>query len=149
MASPALLRLSRGLCSSVGTMSGFYAELLAPSGAYKCFLNNEWKESASGKHQAIVCPSTNGPVYEVQGERPAAAAAGAALCLWASVGACTRQIRGPGDRGRALRSAGCILALAGQGAPRRGPGGGPSEACLEPEAHRPTRLHMPASLFHP
>ena len=56
-------------------MSGFYAELLGANGAYKFFLENEWRESGSGKRLAIVCPSTNAPCYEVQGERRDGAAA--------------------------------------------------------------------------
>ena len=48
-------------------MSGFYAELLGANGAYKFLLGNEWRESGSGKRLPIICPSTNGPCYEVQG----------------------------------------------------------------------------------
>ncbi len=67
MPPAALLRLSRGLCNSVGTMSSFYAEVLGQNGSYKFFLDNEWRESASGKQLAILNPSTNAPVYSVQG----------------------------------------------------------------------------------
>ncbi|KAI7842762.1 hypothetical protein COHA_003510 [Chlorella ohadii] len=47
-------------------MSSFYAEVLGQNGSYKFFLDNEWRESASGKQLAILNPSTNAPVYSVQ-----------------------------------------------------------------------------------
>ena len=46
----------------------FYDEIKAPGGAYKFYVNGEWKESASGKTQAILNPSNNQPVYQVQGK---------------------------------------------------------------------------------
>ena len=46
----------------------FYDEVKASSGAYKFYVNGEWKESSSGKTQAIINPSTNEPVFQVQGK---------------------------------------------------------------------------------
>jgi glyceraldehyde-3-phosphate dehydrogenase (NADP+) len=46
--------------------SDFYGEILAPSGAYKYFINGEWRESASGKSVAIINPSTRQTAYNVQ-----------------------------------------------------------------------------------
>ena len=46
----------------------FYDEIKTSSGAYKYYVNGQWLESKSGKTQAIINPSTNQPVYQVQGE---------------------------------------------------------------------------------
>jgi len=45
----------------------FYDEVKTSSGAYKYYVNGQWLESKSGKTQAIMNPSTNEPVYHVQG----------------------------------------------------------------------------------
>jgi glyceraldehyde-3-phosphate dehydrogenase (NADP+) len=45
----------------------FYDEVKAGD-AYKYYVNGQWLESKSGKTQAIINPSTNQPVYHVQGE---------------------------------------------------------------------------------
>ena len=45
----------------------FYDEVKTSSGAYKYYVNGQWLESKSGKTQAIMNPSTNQPVYHVQG----------------------------------------------------------------------------------
>ena len=45
----------------------FYDEVKAGD-AYKYYVNGQWLESKSGKTQAIMNPSTNQPVYHVQGE---------------------------------------------------------------------------------
>ena len=45
----------------------FYDEIRAPGGAYKFYVNGEWKESSSGKTQAILNPSDNQPAFQVQG----------------------------------------------------------------------------------
>lgn len=45
----------------------FYSEIIAPSGAYKAYINGEWRESSSGKTVAINNPTTEGVAYNVQG----------------------------------------------------------------------------------
>ena len=45
----------------------FYDDIKAPGGAFKFYVNGEWKESSSGKTQAILNPSDNQPVFQVQG----------------------------------------------------------------------------------
>ena len=45
----------------------FYSEIKANSGAYKFYVNGEWKESKSGKVVPILNPSTNQTAFEVQG----------------------------------------------------------------------------------
>jgi len=50
------------------TQADFYAECVAPSGAYKFFKDGQWVESASGKTVKILNPTTNAPAFEVQGE---------------------------------------------------------------------------------
>ena len=46
----------------------FYDDIKAPGDAFKFYVNGEWKESSSGKTQAILNPSDNLPAYQVQGE---------------------------------------------------------------------------------
>jgi hypothetical protein len=52
-------------------MTDFYKDIVASSGAYKYYVNGEWKESTSGKTVPILNPSTNQAVYQVQGETAA------------------------------------------------------------------------------
>lgn len=49
-------------------MTGFYSEIIAPSGAYKAFINGEWRESTSGKTVPIANPTTEATAYLVQGK---------------------------------------------------------------------------------
>ena len=49
------------------TVSDFYSPCIAPSGAFKYFLDGQWLESSSGKTVKIMNPTTNAPAYEVQG----------------------------------------------------------------------------------
>lgn len=75
-ASSALAPLSYHVISSVntahtqlrsfGTMTDFYADIKAQSGAYKCFCNGQWLESTSGKTVAVVNPSTLQKDFQVQ-----------------------------------------------------------------------------------
>ena len=63
----------RRWCSAVGAaesvkMTDFYKDIVASSGAYKYYVNGEWKESTSGKTVPILNPSTNQAAYKVQGE---------------------------------------------------------------------------------
>jgi len=58
----------RSFPSSFETMSSFYSEIHAPSGAYKAFINGEWRESTSGKTVAINNPTTEGVAFQVQGK---------------------------------------------------------------------------------
>lgn len=52
-------------------MEGFYDECLdASSGVYRFFQDGAWKTSSSGKTVKIINPSTNQPVFSVQGARP-------------------------------------------------------------------------------
>lgn len=46
----------------------FYSEIIAPSGAYKAYINGEWRESTSGKTVAINNPTTEGVAFQVQGK---------------------------------------------------------------------------------
>jgi len=48
-------------------MTGFYSEIIAPSGAYKAFIDGEWRESTSGKTVAISNPTTEATAFTVQG----------------------------------------------------------------------------------
>lgn len=121
MPPAALLRLSRSLCSSVSTMSGFFAEVLGQNGAYKFFLENEWRESASGKRLDIICPSTNAPVYAVQGEE-AQGRRPWATRFWASRGACKRPLRAPEVHCGWLGLPECRIALGGGARPAAGGG---------------------------
>lgn len=50
-------------------MSGFYSEIIAPSGSYKAFINGEWRESTSGKTVSIANPTTEATAFTVQGKR--------------------------------------------------------------------------------
>ena len=60
-------------------MEGFYDECLdASSGVYRFFQDGAWKTSSSGKTVKIINPSTNQPVFSVQGA-PAPPAAPACL----------------------------------------------------------------------
>lgn len=131
----ALLRLSRGLCNSVGTMSSFYAEVLGQNGSYKFFLDNEWRESASGKQLAILNPSTNAPVYSVQGRsRP-----GPPPRRNSFVGQPGRlQAPDPRSRG-ALRLDG-IGRVQNRAGRRRAPGGGGGRGGCAPRLALSTRL---------
>ncbi|GAB4822972.1 hypothetical protein N2152v2_010018 [Parachlorella kessleri] len=47
-------------------MTGLYEQCLGASGAYKWYINGEWKESSSGKTVKILNPSTNDTAFEVQ-----------------------------------------------------------------------------------
>lgn len=48
-------------------MTGFYSEIISASGAYKAFINGEWRESTSGKTVAISNPTTEATAFTVQG----------------------------------------------------------------------------------
>lgn len=48
-------------------MTGFYSEIISASGAYKAFINGEWRESTSGKTVAILNPTTEATAFTVQG----------------------------------------------------------------------------------
>ena len=54
-------------------MADFYKDIVTSSGAYKYYVNGEWKESTSGKTVPILNPSTNKAAYQVQGEACAVA----------------------------------------------------------------------------
>ena len=56
--------LHRGIMTKA---SEFYADCQGASG-FKFFVDNEWRESSSGRTVAIINPSTNAPAYQVQGE---------------------------------------------------------------------------------
>lgn len=50
--------------------AAFYAPIRAAgSGAFKYFVDGEWRESASGKTVPVLNPSTQAQEYAVQGER--------------------------------------------------------------------------------
>ena len=50
-------------------MADFFAECGAGApGVYRYFKEGQWLESSSGKTVKIINPSTNAPVYNVQGE---------------------------------------------------------------------------------
>lgn len=53
--------------AQAGGSAEFYAPILAASGAYKYYVNGEWRESASGKTVAINNPCTRQAQYQVQG----------------------------------------------------------------------------------
>ena len=49
-------------------MTGFYSEIVSSSsGAYKAFIDGEWRESTSGKTVAISNPTTEAVAFTVQG----------------------------------------------------------------------------------
>lgn len=48
-------------------MTGFYSEIISASGAYKAFIDGEWRESTSGKTVAIANPTTEATAFTVQG----------------------------------------------------------------------------------
>lgn len=48
-------------------MGGFYDEVIASNGVYKFYSDGEWKETTSSRTVKILNPSTNEPVYQVQG----------------------------------------------------------------------------------
>lgn len=56
--------------ASNGEAASFYSEVLAPSGVYKFLSDGAWRESSSGKHVAVMNPSTRAAQYKVQGEAP-------------------------------------------------------------------------------
>jgi glyceraldehyde-3-phosphate dehydrogenase (NADP+) len=59
---------SRTAASNNGNMStDFYTEIVASSGAYKWFVDGQWKESTSGKTVPILNPATNQTAFTVQG----------------------------------------------------------------------------------
>lgn len=49
------------------TVDTFFSEVVASNGVFKSFKDGEWFESSSGKTVKVLNPSTNAPVYEVQG----------------------------------------------------------------------------------
>ena len=49
-------------------MTGFYSEIVSSSGAYKAFIDGEWRESTSGKTVAISNPTTEATAFTVQGK---------------------------------------------------------------------------------
>jgi hypothetical protein len=49
-------------------MSGFYSEIISASGAYKAFIDGEWRESTSGKTVSISNPTTEATAFTVQGK---------------------------------------------------------------------------------
>lgn len=49
-------------------MGGFYDEVIAANGVYKFYSDGEWKETTSSRTVKILNPSTNEPVYQVQGQ---------------------------------------------------------------------------------
>lgn len=51
---------------SYATMTEFYSDIKAQSGAYKYFCNGQWLESSSGKTVAVVNPSTLQKDFQVQ-----------------------------------------------------------------------------------
>ena len=48
-------------------MTGFYSEIISASGAYKAFIDGEWRESTSGKTVSISNPTTEETAFTVQG----------------------------------------------------------------------------------
>ena len=50
------------------TQQDFYAECVAPSGAYRYFQDGKWLESSSGNTVKILNPATNAAEFQVQGE---------------------------------------------------------------------------------
>ena len=46
----------------------FYEEIVSSSGTFKYYIDGQWKESKSGKSQAITNPSTLQPEFTVQGK---------------------------------------------------------------------------------
>lgn len=65
-----LRRISWVLLSSrqfATRMGGFYDEVTASNGVYKFYSDGEWKETTSSRTVKILNPSTNEPVYQVQG----------------------------------------------------------------------------------
>lgn len=51
---------------SATTMAEFYGDIRAPSGAFKYFVNGQWRESSSGKTVAVTNPTTLQKDYQVQ-----------------------------------------------------------------------------------
>ena len=49
-------------------MTGFYSEIISASGAYKAFIDGEWRESTSGKTVSISNPTTEATAFTVQGK---------------------------------------------------------------------------------
>ena len=56
-----------GAAEPIKMTTDFYKDIVASSGAYKYYVNGEWKESTSGKTVPILNPSTNQAAYKVQG----------------------------------------------------------------------------------
>jgi len=48
-------------------MAGFFKEILASNGAFKFYMNGQWKESDSGIHVDIINPFTLLKQYKIQG----------------------------------------------------------------------------------
>lgn len=48
-------------------MAGFFKEILASNGAFKFYINGQWKESDSGVYVDIVNPFTLLKQYKIQG----------------------------------------------------------------------------------
>lgn len=48
-------------------MADFYSEAIGADGAYKFYVNGEWRTSSSGKILSVSNPSTNTEAFRVQG----------------------------------------------------------------------------------
>ena len=118
-------------------MEGFYDECLdASSGVYRFFQDGAWKTSSSGKTVKIINPSTNQPVFSVQGAHgPTPAAPVRPGCLQAPFSRCVVVAQADGP-------AGCR-----NGRNRANPGGGWAvNRPLPPCVRRPACL-QPAPLL--
>ena len=49
-------------------MAGFYDEITAADGTFKCFIDGAWRASTSGKTVRIANPCTEETAFQVQGE---------------------------------------------------------------------------------
>ena len=79
---PGLIQFSGQFRWLSATMTGLYEQCLGASGAYKWYINGEWKESSSGKTVKILNPSTNDTAFEVQGEQCSKQESFSRSCGW-------------------------------------------------------------------